>query len=115
MSMFIQRKLRAKFIGNEGYRPKNFSQKGFVPVIGFETRRVEKRFDDTPKIIEELFIFIIDDTGKLISCASFNFSIMVDATEESISHTSELLKNATILIKQLAERMYPQPGRDEKK
>lgn len=101
--MFLQRKLRAKFIGNEDYRPKNFDQKGYVPVVGFETRKVKKTFEGQEKVIDEPFLLIIDDHSKLIPVAAFNFNIQIDGADDNMAQATALLQNATILLKAIAE------------
>ena len=104
MPAFIQRKLRAKFIGNEDYRPKNFEQKGFVPVIGFESRKVPKTFNGESKVVDEMFLIIIDDHGKIVSAAAFNFAVMIDQIDEDAGKIAQTLNNATLLLKQLSEK-----------
>lgn len=105
MSMFIMKKIRAKFCGNEDYRPKNFEGDKFVPVIGFESRRVMKNINGEERNIEELFIMLIDDKGKIISTAAFNWCIVVDTSEENVDKTLQMLQNATVLVKSLAGKI----------
>lgn len=102
MSIFLQRKIRAKWIGNNDYKPKNFEITNFVPVIGFECRRVMKNINGEEKSVEELFLIIIDDNGKAISTASFNWRIMIDSSDENVDKTLQMLQNATVLVKSLA-------------
>lgn len=105
MAKYIQRKLRAEFIGSDEYRPKNFNVKNYVPVIGWETRREVKNFNGVEKTIDELYLILIDDNGKLISSLAFNFKVMVDELAESdVGKSFELLRNATILLKTISER-----------
>ena len=102
---YLQRKLRARFSGDDSYRPKNFSSTNFIPVVGFETRQKTIMQNGEEKRVEELYLIIIDDNGKLISVMAYNFRVMIDETETNIGKTSDLLNNATILLKGISDRL----------
>ena len=114
MAMFLQRRVRVKYIGDDDYRPHNVPANKFIPAIGFETRRVEKTFEQgKTKTVDELFFIVVDNMGKPQSVAGFNCAVTVDENDD-LSKTTDVLRNATLLITALSEtmvkitdRMYP--------
>lgn len=104
---YLMRKLRAKFTGSEEFRPKDFNFKEFVSVVGFETR--QKTINDNAgneKRVEELYLIVVDDKGRLISVMAYNCKVIIDEKENDISKTTEMLRSATVLLKEISERLH---------
>jgi hypothetical protein len=99
--MFLQRKLRAKFVGLPEYLPKGMPEEKFIPVVGFSSQWLLKHYDGKERREEELTLIMIGDNQKLVSCAAFNCKVILDEKE---AETIQVLERATILLKVLAER-----------
>ena len=102
--MFINRRVKVKFIGKDDFRPRDMPANKFIPVIGFTTRRVEKLFEGKERIEEELYYIIIDNQGKSVPVAAFNCVAVCDEADD-IAKIAETLRNATLLLKHLSDEV----------
>lgn len=102
MAMFINRKVKVKFAGDDDYRPRDMPANKFIPAIGFSTRRIEKNVEGKHRIDEELYFIIIDNQGKAVPVAAFNCVAVCDEADDT-AKLAETLRNATLLLKHLSE------------
>lgn len=106
--IYLQRKLKMKFIGADDYLPEGVPRGKWIPVIGFEVRRREqqKQNEQGTKIVEDIYYVITNDKGKVVSVASFNCSTMIDENAEwNTSQAMQLISNLTVLAKVLSEKL----------
>ena len=64
MPCFIQRKLKVRFIGKEEWRPKAWSGKNYIPVVGFETFPSHSNFPGgVSRSTNDIYYLCLGDEG----------------------------------------------------
>lgn len=80
--IWIQRKIKCKFIGDERWLPENVERGKWMPVIGIKTvtKIIEKR--GSRKQVEDMNYMVIGNDSKIAYIASFNCATMIDEKGE---------------------------------
>lgn len=102
----LTKPLKAKYTGPDDYLPENIPRDKWLPVIGYEIRRIPKNIKGETKEVEEPFFLFIDTVGKIKAVAAFNFSTLID--DKAIldaNQVCQLLQNVVSLLKVLSEKM----------
>lgn len=105
MSFFIMRKLKVKYVGSSAYRPKTWVGDNYVPVVGFTSFTLSKKYPDGNERDEyQINYLILDCDGKIIPVAAFNCHAIVDEqAENEAGKLSEALHNSTVILKTLSQ------------
>lgn len=122
--IMLQRKIRCKYTGNDNYMPKDskgnplLSRERWIPVIGYEIRRREKIYDGKIRVVEDIYLVVINDNQKVETIASFNCHVLIDDQAEwNFSKLTDMLNNISVMIKVLSERFWnaKEPKKQEEK
>lgn len=104
--MYLQRKLRAQYAGNQEYRPEKMPPGKYLPVMGWSTKRRLKVNNGKQEYVDEPYLIIIGSDGKPVEVVMFNLKIMIDDKSEVDVYTmTQLLRNITIMGKTLCEKL----------
>lgn len=114
--IYLQRKLRAQFAGDEKYRPQTMPATKYLPVMGWSTKRRLKVNNGKQEYVDEPYLIIIGSDGKPLEVVMFNLKIMIDDRSEVDTFTmTQLLRNITIIGKALCEKFTGiHPSGDDK-
>jgi hypothetical protein len=104
--MFLQRKLRACYAGDEKYRPEQMPKEKYLPVIGWDTKRRLKNNGQKAEYVDEPYLVIIGNNGRPIEVVMFNCKVMIDdKSEVDMVALSQMARNITIIGKALCEKI----------
>lgn len=110
--MFLQRKLRAMYAGDEKFRPEQMPEKKWLPVIGFTTKRKQK-VDSGGKqeVYDEPYFVIIGNNGMTLQVIAFNCKVMIDERAEIDTYTiTQIARNLLVMGKVLCEKLTGIPA-----
>lgn len=109
--MFLQRKLRAMYAGEEKYHPEQMPSGKYLPVIGWDTKLITKQGG---KQVNEPYLIIIGNDGKPLEVVMFNLKVMIDDRAEiDMIQLQTMVNNLTIMGKMLCEKLTGiHPGED---
>lgn len=108
----LQRKIKCKFTGSEEYQPEGIAREKWFPVIGYEIRKREKKFENKIEMVEDVFYLVTNEKGRMITLASFNCSTMIDEQAElSGGQLMQLLNNILSMGKVLSEKLAKFPDK----
>jgi len=100
----LQRKVKMKYTGSDEYLPQGVPREKFIPVIGYESRKVEKTYEGKQKTSEEIFYFVLNDNGKMTRIAEFNCVTMIDEQAElNVDRAVQMAQNLTTSVKLITE------------
>lgn len=103
--IYLQRKLRAKYSGDKKYKPEQMPEGKYLPVIGWTTQRRLVIKGQKQEYVDQPFLLIIGDNGVLLEVIMFNCKVMIDDRSEiDMATMSQLLRNITIIGKELCEK-----------
>lgn len=104
--MYLQRKLRACYSGEEKYRPEQMPEKKYLPVIGWTTKRRLKKNDKTAEYVDEPYLIVVGNDGKPLEVVMFNVKVMIDDRSEiDMVQLTGIVNNLTIMGKVLCEKL----------
>lgn len=104
--IYLQRKLRACYAGEEKYRPEQMPVNKYLPVIGWSTKRRLKNNNKTAEYVDEPHLIIIGNNGKPIEVVMFNLKVMIDdRSEVDMVALSQMTRNITIIGKAICEKI----------
>ena len=104
--MFLQRKLRACYAGDEKYRPEQMPKEKYLPVIGWDTKRRLKNNGQKAEYVDEPYFVIIGNNGRPIEVVMFNCKVMIDdRSEVDMVALSQMARNITIIGKAICEKI----------
>lgn len=108
--MFLQRKLRAMYAGDEKYHPEQMPAGKYLPVIGWDSKLIIKQ----NKQVQEPYLIIIGNDGKPLEVVMFNLKVMIDdRSEVDMVQLQTMINNLTIMGKMLCEKLTGlHPGTD---
>lgn len=104
--MYLQRKLRASYSGEEKYRPEQMPEKKYLPVIGWATKRRLKNNTKVAEYVDEPYLIVIGNDGKPLEVVMFNVKVMIDDRSEiDMVQLTGIVNNLTIMGKVLCEKL----------
>jgi hypothetical protein len=104
--MYLQRKLRACYSGEEKYRPEQMPEKKYLPVIGWTTKRRLKNNNKTAEYVDEPYLIVVGNDGKPLEVVMFNVKVMIDDRSEiDMVQLTGIVNNLTIMGKVLCEKL----------
>lgn len=109
----IQRKLRCKFTGPDGYLQSGIEPGKWMNVIGYEIRNREREYDGKKSVIGEIYFVVIGNNGKVSVIASFNCETRIDDHAEiSGGQIVQLMTNILTMGKVLSEKLAKKSTED---
>lgn len=110
--MWLQRKIRVQYAGEEKFRPEQMPEKKWLPVIGFTSKKRQK-CDSSGKqeVYEEPYFVIIGNNGIALQVIAFNCKVMIDEKAEIDTYTiTQIARNLLVMGKVLCEKLTGIPA-----
>lgn len=110
--MWLQRKIRVQYAGEEKFRPEQMPEKKWLPVIGFTSKKRQK-CDSSGKqeVYEEPYFVIIGNNGIALQVIAFNCKVMIDEKAEIDTYTiTQIARNLLVMGKVLCEKLTRIPA-----
>lgn len=100
----IHRKLKAKYTGDKEYMPEAIEAAKWMTVIGYQTKMIQRNGENGEYTVEEIYLLVIGNAGKIVPVVHFNMQVMVDDSAElNVTSAMQLLNNVTIIGKSICE------------
>lgn len=103
--MILQRLLVVQFIGEEKYRPTTIDPKRSYPVIGYETRKNVREFEQKKREFSEVDFLVIGEDLRPATIPGFNCKVAIDKSSTDRNEVLQLLSNVVSMLKVLTERI----------
>lgn len=102
----IQRKLKAKYTGEDQYKQDGIDRDKWMNVIGIESRKRLKKYEGKEKWVDDLFLVVINNNSKACIISAMNMDIRIDdGAELQGGQATQLMQNILTLLKVMSEKM----------
>lgn len=104
--IYLQRKIRVQYCGDEQYRPEQMPADKFLPVIGWKTEKRTVNQKGENIVVDQEFFIVVGNNGIPLKVVAFNCKVIIDDKAEIDMVTlAQLLRNITMIGKTLCEKI----------
>lgn len=102
--IYIQRKLKCKYTGDEKYRQEGIERDKWMPVVGFESRKRNVTYEGKTKVVDDLYYVVISAKSEVLIVSSINCIARIDeGAELQGGQAVGLMNNILSVLKVISE------------